>query len=98
VSTSLPFSSSLAFLSEIVNMSNINPEKPTAASEIEAQPSSMGAPPYDFRSEKVDYDRTGAIDAERIEHDMTVMEAVKAYPAATWWAVVMSSTIVSFCS
>jgi hypothetical protein len=26
---------------------------------------------------------------------MTVMQAVKAYPAASWWAFVMSSTIVS---
>ena len=38
----------------------------------------------------------GAMDAENIEHQMTVMQAVKAYPAASWWAFVMSSTIVSF--
>lgn len=47
--------------------------------------------------EKVDYDRSGAIDAEKIEHDMTVIQAVKAYPAASWWAFVMSCTIVSYC-
>jgi SP family general alpha glucoside:H+ symporter-like MFS transporter len=45
--------------------------------------------------EKAGYDKSGATDAENIEHDMTVMQAVKAYPAASWWAFVMSSTIVS---
>jgi SP family general alpha glucoside:H+ symporter-like MFS transporter len=45
--------------------------------------------------EKAGYDKSGAIDAENIEHDMTVMQAVKAFPAASWWAFVMSSTIVS---
>ena len=47
--------------------------------------------------EKVDYDRVGAINAEEVEHNMTVIEAVKAYPAARWWAFVMSCTIVSSC-
>jgi SP family general alpha glucoside:H+ symporter-like MFS transporter len=78
-------------------MSNPITEKPTEASEIEAQPTSKGEPVYDVGA-KVDYDRAGAIDAEKIEHDMTVLQAVKAYPAATWWAVVMSCTIVSSCS
>lgn len=41
------------------------------------------------------YNRTGAMDAETLEHQMTVLQAVKAYPAASWWAFVMSSTIVS---
>jgi SP family general alpha glucoside:H+ symporter-like MFS transporter len=45
--------------------------------------------------EKTGYDKGGAMDAENIEHQMTVMQAVKAYPAASWWAFVMSSTIVS---
>jgi SP family general alpha glucoside:H+ symporter-like MFS transporter len=96
VSASFPFSSSLAFLSEIVNM-NTDTEKPTSAPEIEAQPTSKGVPVYDVGG-KVGYDRTGAIDAEKIEHDMTVLQAVKAYPAASWWAFVMSCTIVSSCS
>ena len=64
--------------------------------EVEAQPASTGGPVYDVH-EKVDYNRTGAIDAENIEHNMSVLEAVKAYPAASWWALVMSSTIVSSC-
>jgi SP family general alpha glucoside:H+ symporter-like MFS transporter len=71
-------------------------EKQTSASEVEAQPSSMGGPIYDV-DEKVDYDRAGAIGAEEIEHNMTVLQAVKAYPAASWWAFVMSCTIVSSC-
>jgi len=86
--------------------SNLIAEKPTAASkgdldvEVEAQPSSARGPAgghgYDS-DEKVDYNRAGAIDAEKIEHDMTVLQAVKAYPSASWWALVMSSTIVSSC-
>lgn len=73
-------------------MDHIN-EKPTAASEVEANPSSNNGPVYDVH-EKVDYNRAGAIDAENIEHNMTVLGAVKAYPAASWWAFVMSATIV----
>jgi SP family general alpha glucoside:H+ symporter-like MFS transporter len=77
-------------------MNNDITEKPTYASEVEAQPTSTGGPVYDVE-EKDHYNRTGAIDAEKIEHDMTVLEAVKAYPAASWWAFVMSATIVSSC-
>ena len=76
-------------------MNNVSTEKPISAPEIEAQPST-GGPVYDV-DEKVGYNRTGAIDAEKIEHDMTVLQAVKAYPAASWWAFVMSCTIVSSC-
>lgn len=80
----------------MVNMDNDITEKTTSALEVEAQPASTGGPVYDVY-EKVDYNRTGAIDAEKIEHDMTVLQAVKAYPAASWWALVMSCTIVSSC-
>ena len=48
-------------------------------------------------SEKLDYNRMGAIDAENEEHRMGVLEAVKAYPAASFWAFVMSATIVGCC-
>jgi SP family general alpha glucoside:H+ symporter-like MFS transporter len=75
-------------------MNNIFTQKPASSSEMEAQTTSTGGPVYNI-DEKVDYDRTGAIDAEKIEHDMTVLQAVKAYPAASWWAFVMSCTIVS---
>lgn len=77
-------------------MNSLSTEKPTSASEIEAQPTSTGAP-VDYDYEKDHYNRIGAIDAEKMEHDMTVLEAVKAYPAASWWAFVMSATIVSSC-
>jgi SP family general alpha glucoside:H+ symporter-like MFS transporter len=36
-----------------------------------------------------------AIVAENEEHDMGVLQAVAAYPAATFWAFIMSFTIVS---
>jgi hypothetical protein len=85
------------FLSDPVNMSNINMEKPTVAEEVEAHPTSKDTPVY-AADEKVGYNRSGAIDAEKIEHDMTVLQAVKAYPAASWWAFVMSCTIVSSCA
>ncbi|KAM0701152.1 hypothetical protein Q7P35_011513 [Cladosporium inversicolor] len=68
---------------------NINDEKPgSSAKELEADRHEIS---YD--TEKTGYDKTGAMDAENIEHTMTVMQAVKAYPAASWWAFVMSSTI-----
>lgn len=76
-------------------MSNVQTEKPSAVSEIEAQPASNNGPVYES-DEKVDYNRTGAIDAENIEHQMTVLEAVRAYPAASFWAFIMSCTIVRF--
>jgi SP family general alpha glucoside:H+ symporter-like MFS transporter len=39
--------------------------------------------------------RADAMEAENIEHNMTVTQAVKAYPMACLWAFIMSSTIVS---
>ena len=39
--------------------------------------------------------KADAIEAENAEHNMTVMEAVRAYPMASFWAFVMSCTIVS---
>jgi SP family general alpha glucoside:H+ symporter-like MFS transporter len=39
--------------------------------------------------------KAGAIEAENVEHNMTVLEAVKAYPMASFWAFIMSFTIVS---
>lgn len=77
-------------------MNNEITEKSTVA-EVEAHPTSANTPVYDV-SEKVDYNRSGAIDAEKLEHSMTVLQAVKAYPAASWWAFVMSCTIVSSCT
>ncbi|KIV78303.1 hypothetical protein PV11_10032 [Exophiala sideris] len=79
-------------------MSNIVSEKPTTSSEIEAQQPPQVEHVHDG-GEKVDFNRAGAIDAENAEHNMTVLQAVKAYPAASWWAFVMSATIImeSYC-
>lgn len=38
--------------------------------------------------------RADAMEAETAESSMTVLEAVKAYPMACWWAFIMSSTII----
>ncbi|KAM0544224.1 hypothetical protein ACHAPJ_011913 [Fusarium lateritium] len=43
---------------------------------------------------ELNVDMQGAIDAENEEHNMTVLQAVKAYPAASFWAVNMSCTII----
>ena len=75
-------------------MSNVVSEKPSSVSEIEAQHPKVDR--VQDVVEKVDYNRAGAIEAENTEHRMTVLEAVRAYPAASWWAFVMSATIVSF--
>ena len=40
--------------------------------------------------------KADAIEAENAEHNMTVLEAVKAYPMASFWAFIMSCTIVSY--
>ncbi|CAD6447746.1 896e6216-2ffd-404b-958f-19fe88d884f7 [Sclerotinia trifoliorum] len=79
-------------------MSNSTTEEKPTLVEVEAQPTSTGTPVYDV-DEKVDYDRMRAVNAEKIEHDMSVIQAIKAYPAASWWAFVMSCTIImeSYC-
>lgn len=38
--------------------------------------------------------KAAAIEAENAEHNMGVIEAVKAYPMAAMWAFIMSCTIV----
>ncbi|OXG99758.1 MFS transporter, SP family, general alpha glucoside:H+ symporter [Cryptococcus neoformans A1-35-8] len=40
----------------------------------------------------VDY-KAGAMEAENAEHAMTVLEAVRAYPMACFWAFIMSFCI-----
>ena len=48
----------------------------------------------DEKAKFADY-KADAIEAENTEHNMGVLEAVRAYPMAATWALVMSSTIVS---
>jgi SP family general alpha glucoside:H+ symporter-like MFS transporter len=38
--------------------------------------------------------KAAAVEAENVEHNMGVLDAVKAYPMAAFWAFVMSCTIV----
>ena len=39
--------------------------------------------------------KADAVEAENAEHNMGVLEAVRAYPMASFWAFIMSFTIVS---
>jgi SP family general alpha glucoside:H+ symporter-like MFS transporter len=48
----------------------------------------------DAKAQAAQY-KMAAIEAENAEHDMGVLQAVKEYPMAAWWAFVMSCTIVS---
>ncbi|KAF2228963.1 sugar transporter [Viridothelium virens] len=47
----------------------------------------------DEKAHIADY-KADAIEAENAEHAMTVMQAVRAYPMASFWAFVMSFTII----
>jgi SP family general alpha glucoside:H+ symporter-like MFS transporter len=49
---------------------------------------------YDEKARMAEY-KAGAIEAENLEHNMGVLQAVRQYPMATFWAFVMSTTIVS---
>jgi SP family general alpha glucoside:H+ symporter-like MFS transporter len=49
----------------------------------------------DIKTDEANF-RADAMEAENVEHNMTVMQAVKAYPMACLWAFIMSSTIVSY--
>jgi len=48
----------------------------------------------DVKTDEANF-RADAMEAENAEHNMTVLQAVKAYPMACLWAFIMSSTIVS---
>ncbi|GAB7346002.1 hypothetical protein MBLNU457_4776t1 [Dothideomycetes sp. NU457] len=52
----------------------------------------------DEKAKVADY-KADAIEAENEEHNMGVLDAVKAYPMASFWAFVMSATIImeSYC-
>lgn len=66
------------------------------APEVESKGVSSGvehAYDLDLKAEAAAY-KADAVEAENMEHNMGVWEAVKAYPMASFWAFVMSSTIV----
>jgi len=68
-------------------MGKEDPEsKPQISEEEYAATYSEKAPVSDFKA--------GAIEAENAEHAMGVIDAVKAYPMATFWAFVMSCCII----
>jgi SP family general alpha glucoside:H+ symporter-like MFS transporter len=48
----------------------------------------------DEKAKISDY-KADAVEAENAEHNMGVLEAVREYPMASFWAFVMSFTIVS---
>ncbi|KAI5456779.1 general substrate transporter [Mariannaea sp. PMI_226] len=48
---------------------------------------------YDEKAKVADY-KADAVEAENAEHNMGVLEAVRAYPMASFWAFVMSFTII----
>ena len=63
-------------------------------SELQAERGGSYTKDLDQNAKVADY-KADAIEAENTEHDMSVLEAVRAYPMASFWAFVMSSTIVS---
>ena len=74
-------------------MSNSSDSKPQV--EPEAGFSQVDhAYDLDETAKVADY-KADAVAAENAEHNMTVLEAVRAYPMASFWAFVMSCTIVS---
>ena len=68
-----------------------------AAPEIEGAAQVEHVYDLDEKAGLKDY-KADAIEAENAEHNMTVLEAVRAYPMASFWAFVMSFTIVSWMS
>ncbi|ETS81323.1 hypothetical protein PFICI_06325 [Pestalotiopsis fici W106-1] len=64
------------------------------SAEVEAAVSHDGhAADLDEKAKVADY-RADAIEAEAAEHNMTVLQAVREYPMASFWAFVMSCTII----
>jgi hypothetical protein len=64
------------------------------APEVEVDADGAHAYNLDEKAHVADY-KADAVEAENAEHNMGVLEAVRAYPMASFWAFVMSFTIVS---
>lgn len=67
------------------------------APEVEAYTHVDHANDLDEKAKIADY-KADAVEAENAEHSMGVLEAVRAYPMASFWAFIMSCTIVSLLS
>ncbi|KAM3423873.1 hypothetical protein BST61_g1269 [Cercospora zeina] len=65
----------------------MDPEKSHHATEVEHKAA------FAQKADIDDY-RAGAIEAEEAEHNMTVLQALRAYPMASFWAFVISCTII----
>lgn len=76
-------------------MSNHVDEKTAGgAPELESASQIENVYNLDENAKVADY-KADAIEAETAEHNMGVLEAVRAYPMASFWAFIMSFTIVS---
>lgn len=75
----------------------VNSEPHGGAHDIKAEEAAYSqvdhAKDLDEKAAFAEY-KAGAIEAENAEHNMTVLEAVRAYPMASFWAFIMSFTIV----
>jgi hypothetical protein len=66
------------------------------APEVEAAEAVSQEHGYDLDEKaKISDYKADAVEAENAEHNMGVLEAVREYPMASFWAFVMSFTIVS---
>lgn len=68
----------------------MDPEKTPHALQAEHEHTAA----FETKADVADY-KADAIAAENAEHNMTVLQAVRAYPMASFWAFVISCTIVS---
>ncbi|KAK2624577.1 hypothetical protein QTJ16_005770 [Diplocarpon rosae] len=68
----------------------------SGAADVELErPVSQRENAYDLDEKaKISDYKAGAVAAEDAEHKMTVLEAVRAYPMASFWAFIMSCTII----
>ncbi|KAH8682090.1 general substrate transporter [Xylariales sp. PMI_506] len=74
--------------------SELSKEQDVGGGDLEVE-EAHGDHSYDLdkNAKAADY-KADAIEAENAEHNMTVLEAVRAYPMASFWAFIMSFTII----
>lgn len=75
-------------------MSDPVESKEYGGTHVEADAQLEHAADLDEKAHIADY-KADAVEAENVEHNMGVLEAVRAYPMASFWAFIMSFTIVS---